>query len=161
MWRVLEIFVRRYTYRSQRNEGLVLLEMLFNLSLAALLLSLMTQAVVSLSKGEQSLVNLVQTDTMWASASRVIREDVHAATRIQPEPGGFLAIECDSRTFQYSVNAADQLVRTQVGGGTAVLAVGVSSINCDVSSTGMTVTLVFEDGSTDSLFVTSLAVLHQ
>lgn len=140
-------------------EGTILLELLFNLSLAGLLLGLMTEAVVSLVHGTTALTKRVETRAMWANASRVLREDVHAANKLQSYKGSFAITEVDGRAFEYLVNSAAQFVRVQKGGGTAVVAVGVQSMTSSVSSNRVMLNLSFLDGSTYTIDITSLNVI--
>ncbi|KPV43243.1 hypothetical protein [Alicyclobacillus ferrooxydans] len=133
-----------------------MVEAMFNLTIGALLVALVCEVVVALVAGQREIYQRLDTNAMWNSAARVVREDVHSAKTVQSVPGGMDVSEADGRVYRYQVNTSAELVRTQVGGGTSVLAVGVQAMAASVDVYGVKVTLQFADRSSEQLYTTFL-----
>ncbi len=130
--------------------------MLLGLTISALLVSLVFQSLLALTQGEHALGHQFETAAMWNNASRVLREDVHGASTLNISAGALILQEADGRVFRYVVNPSGQLVRTQSGGGTAVVAVGVTAMSCTALNQVLSLRLVFQDGFSGDLVVSTL-----
>ena len=130
--------------------------MLFSLTISALLLSLVFQSLLALTQGAHVLGHQFETAAMWNNASRVLREDVHAASTLNISAGVLNLKEADGRVFRYVVNPSGQLVRTQSGGGTAVVAVGVTAMSGTALNQVLSLRLVFQGGFSGDLVVSPL-----
>jgi hypothetical protein len=149
-------FISHFKSLCHAEAGSFVFEVLLSLSLGLLLLSMVFETIAALTTGAHTLLHQHETAAMWNNANRVLREDVHAAHTMDAKPGGLTIWEANGKVFRYAVNGSSQLVRTQAGGGTAVVAVGVSALDCSAEKRVLTVRLVFQDGFSGTLVVGTL-----
>jgi hypothetical protein len=101
-----------------------------------------------------------ETSAMWTNMSRVLTQDVHSATGLSVIFGTLNVSLANGTSYRYVVNGNHQFVRIQSGGGTSVIAAGVSSVQVNLlSPVALLVSVTFTDGTVHSLTIASLKAM--
>ncbi|MDQ0188336.1 hypothetical protein JI721_15460 [Alicyclobacillus cycloheptanicus] len=122
-----------------------------------IVVTLCVHAFLSLWLAQNAVLQRSEDDAMWASLSRVLRIDGHAAAEATLSFGGLNLQEADGTGYRYEVNKSGQYVRIESGGGTSVIAVDVRSVTVQQSGGTVHLQVTFQDGTTKELFVCTLA----
>ncbi|MCL6598463.1 MAG: prepilin-type N-terminal cleavage/methylation domain-containing protein [Alicyclobacillus macrosporangiidus] len=139
-----------------RTRGFTLLEAVVALTLSAALATVLARTWIALGLGARAMTATAEEEAVWWNARRVLAADLHTAVQASADTAGLRLVTADGRVYRYTVNSQGQLVRTAVGGGTAVIAVGVASASFTVSS-GVDVRLSFRSGVERTWYAATLA----
>lgn len=116
--------------------------------------------LLSLQKVEAKYLTMSESSAMWINLSRVLTQDVHAATGLSNVYGNLNVTLANGANYLYVVNGNHQYVRIQSGGGTSVIAAGVSSVQViQLSPVAVSISATFTDGSVHSLTIASLKAM--
>ncbi|RIV29151.1 hypothetical protein D2Q93_00820 [Alicyclobacillaceae bacterium I2511] len=113
---------------------------------------------LALRIAEERWLLRVETNAQWESVERVMAVDIHQALSIHPLKTSLDITTISQLQYHYGVNAHGQLVRTQVGGGTAVLCTGLKDVNFALDSATITIGGEFVNGSKREAAYTALAI---
>lgn len=108
--------------------GFSLLEVVFSLGLAAVVLTTSLHLTVVLLNGTNHWLGVLETSFMSSNVQRVLAQDVHRAATTTVLSNQLVLTTLDGTTFRYMVNSSGQFVRVQTGGGTAVIAEGIREV---------------------------------
>jgi hypothetical protein len=128
--------------------------------LSTFVISLGLRLFLALQTAESKYLTMSESSAMWINLSRVLAQDVHAATGVSVVFGNLNVTLANGTSYRYVVNGNHQCVRIQSGGGTSVIAAGVSSVQVTpLSPVAVFVSAVFTDGSVHSLTLASLKAM--
>ncbi|WP_074953102.1 hypothetical protein [Alicyclobacillus macrosporangiidus] len=133
-----------------------MLEAVVALMLSAALATVLARTWIALGLGTRAMTGAAEEEAVWWNARRVLAADLHAAVQASADTAGLRLVTADGRVYRYTVNGQGQLVRTAAGGGTAVIAVGLTSASFTVSS-GVDVRLSFRSGVERTWYAVTLA----
>lgn len=137
------------------------LELLGAWMLACVVWSSALSLCISEWTGVRTQVARQEMMAMAASAARTVEQDLHQATSVSTDANGVTATLAGGVQYQYVLNAAHQWVRVRRGGGSAVLAEGVSAVSATISGPGLVdIRLQFADGFESRLDVCTLAAME-
>jgi len=87
---------------------------------------------------------------MWSSVDRVIGEDTHGAVAASVVGGVLYLTEANGVESRYALNGIGQLVKVHLsGGGTAVLAIGVTTVQFSIIAGLLNLEVQFHDGESN------------
>ncbi|MCF8563571.1 hypothetical protein LLE49_02315 [Alicyclobacillus tolerans] len=90
---------------------------------------------------------------------RVLSEDVHAAASVSTLYGQLNLIDVNGGSYRYLVNRSGQYVRIKAGGGTAVLAQGIQSVQVTVSDSQVTLDVNTRTDGRETIQLAALDVM--
>ncbi len=112
------------------TDGFSLLETVIVFNLVSVLAVMVTGWMLTLRTAEETWLVRTETTAQWESLERVIAVDVHKSLNVNVSATTNLDLTTVNHLkYHYGVNSRGQLVRTQLGGGTAVLCTGLKKVS--------------------------------
>jgi hypothetical protein len=133
-----------------------LIETCISISLSALVMSSMTHVFLSCLHIQTVDTAFEERLAMVESAERMLAWDCHATKTVSEWPGNLVLSFADGTTYHYYIDANGVLVRTQVGGGTAVIADDVTLFQPTYSKDLITVRLMIRGGEEEDVSYATL-----
>ena len=101
---------------------------------------------VSMWHASNQWLQVLETDAMSANLQRALAQDVHGAASVQVVYGQLVLSTLGGTVYRYALNANQQFVRIRNGGGTAVIAEGISSVSVRTGTGTVEFHVVFRSG---------------
>jgi prepilin-type N-terminal cleavage/methylation domain-containing protein len=130
--------------------GFSLIEVCLSIALASICIVVGVSGLLTVWQLNQHQSINLEDDAMFQHALQTIGQDIHGSTRVAFYNQELFVSMADARQFTYYVNQQDQLIRTQAGGGDAVVAAHVVQLNADVQGAMVHLQLQLADGTTSS-----------
>jgi len=132
--------------QADTEKGFTLLETVVAMFISTIVIGVMLRFILSAFAGETLLASREERDAMLGNVRRVLAADAHGAVKESVWSDTLQLTMADGTTYRYELSQRDQLVRVQAGGGTAVLAAHILSVQFVVQSAFVNVQLQTEDG---------------
>lgn len=130
--------------------GFSLIEVCVSIALMSICVVVGISALLTVWQLNQHQSIDLEDDAMIQHAQQTIGQNIHGSTRVAFFNQELFVSMVDGRQFTYYVNQNDQLIRTQEGGGDAVIAAHVVQLNANVQGAMVHLQLQLADGTTSS-----------
>lgn len=156
---------RACSYGSQASlegqpNGFSLLEVVLSIGLGALVLTSTLSVALTLISGTHQWLGMLEVSSMSANLQRVMAQDIHCSSSAGFMYNQLTLTSLDGKNFRYFVNQEGQLIRVQVGGGTAVLAEGIATFHVSLSGKLVKLDVSYKSGRTEELVYSTAEALN-
>jgi len=134
------------TSGSPHRDGFSVLEVAISILLMAVVTTTTLRVSLSMWQASNRWLQILETDTMSANFQRVLAQDVHGAARVEVISGQLVLTTLTGTLYRYALNGSRQYVRIRNGGGTSVIAEGISSVMVGTEPVAVDFHVVFQSG---------------
>lgn len=152
--KVAQLSLKRTAW-SRRDNAFSLVEVMISFFVSTIIISLMMRFLLTTYMSLTIVAGREEGLAMLDNARRVILEDVHASTK-QTIHNGALQLQFQNGVqYVYTLSRNHQLIRTRLGGGTAVLAIHLASVSFVIEPLMVRIHMALDSGEAeDDAFAT-------
>lgn len=134
-----------------------MIEVCVAIALSAVVLTAITHIFVSCLNLQVMDNQFEERLAMVDSIERILAWDMHATSTVSYWPGNLEVSLVNGTTYHYYIDGNGLLVRSQLGGGTAVIAGGVASFQPSYDGHIVKISFTVEGGTEEDVSYTTLA----